>query len=306
MGSVLRNMTFGEYLKSYLHLLDSPLRYMRTYKNGIFVMFNLLQNKFPFSGVLRNGEKIIMHNYYEARLTSVNIFRGYKIEGDLISLSTKDFPDVHLHLENNNGDVHGVFFEQAYDFLKVNDKIVLDIGANIGDSSIYFALKGAKKVIALEPFPKNNVTARKNIELNHLSDTISLLSAGCSGKKGEISLDPNQEGAGSATDFVTNGVKIPLKTLEELIHEFEIPDNSIMKIDCEGCEIEVILSSDKKTLRKFSQIEIEYHYGYKDLKEKLKNCGFDVTTSPPFFLRNRQSNKSMYFGYLYATNSFNV
>jgi hypothetical protein len=75
-----------------------------------------------------------------------------------------------------------------------------------------------------------------------------------------------------------------------------------MKVDCEGCEIDVILSSDKKILKKFSQIEIEYHYGYKDLKYKLENCGFKVVTSPPLFLRNRQSNKSMYFGYLYATN----
>jgi FkbM family methyltransferase len=302
MGSILQNMTLAEYLKSYLHLLDSPLRYIRTYKNGLSVILHLLQNKFPFKGVLKNGEKISIHNYYEAYLASFNILHGYKIEGDLISLSTKDFPDVKLHLENNNGDVHGVFFEQVYDFLKVKDKIVLDIGANIGDSSIYFALKGAKKIIALEPFPKNNNTAKKNIELNHLSDKITLLSAGCSAKKGEISLDPNQEGAGSATDFVTDGVKIPLKTLEELIHEFKIPDDSIMKVDCEGCEIEVILSSDKKILGKFSQIEIEYHYGYKDLKNKLENCGFKVVTSPPLFLRNKQSNKSMYFGYLYATN----
>ncbi len=302
MGSVLRNMTFGEYLKSYFHLFDSPLRYINGYKNGISVMFHLLQNQFPFQGVLKNGKKITIHNYYEAYLTSFNILNGYKIEDDLITISTKNFPNVKLHLENNNGDVHGVFFEEVYDFLKVKDKIVLDIGANIGDSSIYFALKGAKKVIALEPFPKNNNAARKNIELNHLSDKITLLTAGCSGKKGEILLDPNQEGAGSATDFVANGIKIPLKTLEEIITEFEIPDDSIMKIDCEGCEVDVILSSNKNILKKFSQIEIEYHYGYKDLKEKLENCGFDVSVSPPLFLRNRQSNKSMYFGYLYAQN----
>ena len=210
-----------------------------------------------------NGEKITIHNYYEAYFPTFNILNGYKITDDLITISTKDFDNVKLHLENNNGDVHGVFFEQVYDFLKVKDKIVLDIGANIGDSSIYFTLKGAKKVIAL---------------------------------------DPNQAGAGSATDSVTGGVKIPLKTLEELVHEFKIPDGSVIKIDCEGCEIDVIKFSDKKTLQKFSQIIIEYHYGYKDLKYKLENCGFKVVTTSPLFLLNRQSNTNMYHGYLYATN----
>ena len=306
MTSILQNMTLGEYLKSYLHLLNPPLRYTRTYKNGISVMLHLLRNNFPFKGVLMNGEKITIHNYYEAYFPTFNILNGYKITDDLITISTKDFDNVKLHLENNNGDVHGVFFEQVYDFLKVKDKIVLDIGASIGDSSIYFILKGAKKVIALEPFPKNNNLARKNIELNNLSDKITLLSAGCSGKKGVIALDPNQAGAGSATDSVTGGVKIPLKTLEELVHEFKIPDGSVIKIDCEGCEIDVIKFSDKKTLQKFSQIIIEYHYGYKDLKYKLENCGFKVVTTSPLFLLNRQSNTNMYYGYISATNISNI
>ncbi len=300
MTSVLRNMTFGEYLKSYFYLLDSPLRYLKSYKNGISVMIHLMRNKFPFQGILKNGTKITIHNYYEAYLGSFNILDGFTIKDDTITISKKNFPNVTLNLPNNNGDVHGVFFKEAYGFLNVKDKFVLDIGANIGDSSIYFALKGAKQVVSLEPFPKNYETALKNIKLNNLSDKITLLPSGCSGKNGEITLDPNQEGAGSASDFVLNGVKIQLKTLEELIQDYNIPDDSILKIDCEGCEIEVILSSSRKTLQKFAQIEIEYHYGYFDLKEKLENCGFKINTSPPMFLRNRQSNKSMYFGYLYA------
>jgi predicted RNA methylase len=48
-----------------------------------------------------------------------------------------------------------------YRFLRVEGKIVIDIGVNIADSSIYFALKGADKVIAIEPFPRNYETAKK-------------------------------------------------------------------------------------------------------------------------------------------------
>ena len=293
-------MTFKEYLNSYLHLFESTLRYFRAYRNSISVMIHLIRNQFPFEGILKNGKKITIHNYYEAYLTSFGIMDGYSIKGKIVTISKKGFPEIKLDLENNNGDIHGVFFAEVYDFLPVKDKIVIDVGANIGDSAIYFALSGAKKVISLEPFPKNNSTARRNIELNNLSEKITLLAVGCSASNGEIIINPNQEGAGSTLDSVDSGVKVPLITLDALIEKYIVPDDSILKIDCEGCEIDVILSSNKKTLRKFTHIEIEYHYGYQDLKQKLENCGFSITTSPPLFLRNRQSNKSMYFGYLYA------
>ena len=293
-------MRFREYLSSYKHLFESPLRYIHAYRNAIPLMMHIVRNKFPFQAILKNGKKIIVHNYYEAYLASFGIMEGYSINGNIITISNDGLPETKLDLENNNGDPYAVFFAKVYDFLPVRDKVIIDIGANIGDSSIYFVHKGAKKVIALEPFPKNYNTAKKNIELNNLTNKISLLPIGCSGTKGEITINPKQEGAGSALDSVYSGIKVHLTTLDELIHEHNVPDDSVMKIDCEGCETDVILSSSKQTLRKFTHIEIEYHYGYKDLKQKLDDCGFLVTISPPLFLRNRQSDKSMYFGYLYA------
>ncbi|HDD64256.1 MAG TPA: hypothetical protein ENF53_03775 [Thermoprotei archaeon] len=49
--------------------------------------------------------------------------------------------------------VRAVFYKETYRFLDVKDKVVIDVGAWVGDSSVYFALKGAKKVIAMEPHP---------------------------------------------------------------------------------------------------------------------------------------------------------
>ncbi|MDT7858468.1 MAG: hypothetical protein RQ930_00225 [Candidatus Aenigmarchaeota archaeon] len=45
------------------------------------------------------------------------------------------------------------FVKQDYKILKVRGKEVVDIGAYTGDSSIYFALNGAKHVYAFEPYP---------------------------------------------------------------------------------------------------------------------------------------------------------
>ena len=212
-------MRFREYLSSYKHLFESPLRYIHAYRNAIPLMMHIVRNKFPFQAILKNGKKIIVHNYYEAYLASFGIMEGYSINGNIITISNDGLPETKLDLENNNGDPYAVFFAKVYDFLPVRDKVIIDIGANIGDSSIYFVHKGAKKVIALEPFPKNYNTAKKNIELNNLTNKISLLPIGCSGTKGEITINPKQEGAGSALDSVSSGIKVPLTTLDELIHE---------------------------------------------------------------------------------------
>jgi hypothetical protein len=48
----------------------------------------------------------------------------------------------------------GTFDLNVYGAIDVKDKIIVDLGSFIGDTPIYFALKGAKSVIALEPHPK--------------------------------------------------------------------------------------------------------------------------------------------------------
>jgi len=263
-------------------------------------MLNVSRKKYPISATLKNGKIILIHNPYEAHLLGSNILEGYHFEDNIITISKKGLSEVNLNLGNNNGDVLGIFFKNEYDFLDVKNKIVLDIGANIADSSIYFVLKGAKNVIAVEPFPKNNALAEKNIQMNNLSEKIFIEKSGCAHKKGTITLDEHSEGAGFFSTSTTDGMEIPLMTVSDLIKKYQIPDDSVMKMDCEGCEIDILLNIDRETIRKFSHIQVEYHYGYQNLKQKLESFGFEVQVSTPCFLKNPQANKSMCLGFLYA------
>jgi FkbM family methyltransferase len=302
MLNEMNNMTFPQYIKSYFHLTSSFNRYRKTYKNYLSVMRNLMEKKFPIHATLRNGTKVILENYYQAYLTSFGIMDEYKIQNNIITIFKKNSSDIEIDLGNDNGDVYAVFFEEVYDFLPVNDEIVIDIGANIGDSSIYFARKGAKKVIAIEPLPQNFQLAKKNIELNNFNDKVELLLSGCSDEQGFLTVDENKDGAGSNLKKSTNGTKIPLITLSDLISKYKI-STAVLKLDCEGCEYDSILTADKSILLKFTHIQIEYHYGYKNLKEKLENCGFTVTVTDPYYIKNKQAGKSMFYGYLYAKRS---
>ena len=62
-----------------------------------------------------------------------------------------------------------VFNYGEYGQLDVRNKVVIDVGASIGDSAIHFALKGAKKVIAIEPHPGAYAEMLININLNKSS-----------------------------------------------------------------------------------------------------------------------------------------
>ena len=100
---------------------------------------------------------------------------------------------------------------------------IIDIGANIGDSSIYFALNNAKKVIALEPYPYSYNYALKNININNLNDKITLLNAGY-GEDSEIKIDENKI-TYTATALISSnqGKEIKIYSLKTLItYQFPI------------------------------------------------------------------------------------
>lgn len=186
------------------------------------------------------------------------------------------------------GDLHDVFVDESYGILPVKGKTIIDVGANIGDSSIYFALCGAQKVIALEPFPKNYEYAKKNIKANNLSERVHLSLEGLSGRAGNIQVDPNKIGIGSKLESVEGGMKIPITTLQNILKINKL-DSALLKLDCEGCEYDAINLSSSNVLQKFSHIMLEFHNGYKSLKEKLEESNFKVTVNPNPNSKNKLS-----------------
>jgi len=264
---------------------------------------------------MRNGDALILHNSLEAQKFDGR-HKGYEfdISNDIVTLSalTHDRKKITitLHGGTSNGDVKGIFIGNAYQWLPVKNRTVIDIGANIGDSAIYFALCGATKIICLEPFAKNYELAVKNIKQNNFSNKISVQLAGCSGKRDHIIVDPEYESGGSSIlkDF-QKGIKVPLITLEDVLKECDVnfDESIILKMDCEGCEYDAILSENEKTLQRFSHVMIEYHYGYKNLKQKMENAGFEVSVTRPniYWYSPDKYNQNIKFaeGYIYAKRS---
>ena len=259
--------------------------YRKSFKNYPSVIFNQTRTNFPLNAILKNGDQLIMNSIDETALFALlnshkNMNYDRKIDMLTISLSSKFIrSSVKLFGIIQNTDTILAFSQSdgTYENLPLKDKTIIDIGACTGDTSIYFALKGAKKIIAVEPFPKNFEILKKNIEENHFNESIIPILAACGYSKKEILIDPNlHDGMRSVLREFSNGIKISTITLEEIIKDFDI-SNAILKLDCEGCEYETILNSSSEILQKFTDIQIEYHDGYKNLEEKLLSSGFEVS-----------------------------
>jgi FkbM family methyltransferase len=150
--------------------------------------------------------------------------------------------------------------KKEYSNLNVENRVVVDIGAFVGDSAIYFILRGAKKVIAIEPHPEAYKEMLENTKLNNLENVIIPINAGLASKTGKIAIeDVNVEGTSTAYHKPSNcNGTVPTITLSELISKFGIDDSAVLKMDCEGCEYDVILN-DYEHVKVFKELIFEYH-----------------------------------------------
>jgi len=182
--------------------------------------------------------------------------RGWKYKDGIIERR-----DGSVKFKYIGPSVFEIFDEHVYN-VDVYDKDVVDIGANVGDSSIYFALKGARKVIGVEPLPNVYALAIENVKLNHLEDKVFLINAALGSKSGKLKVPCNTStftSVGYSTLKSKGECEVPTVTLSEVMKQINEP--YLLKMDCEGCEFDVILN-DYEHVRMFDKLIIEHHTKY--------------------------------------------
>jgi hypothetical protein len=149
-----------------------------------------------------------------------------------------------------NEILNEVFIDHVYGEPNLRDRIAVDIGAGIGDSALYFALMGASEVYAFEPNREFYEIASENVKMNKLDNRIHLFNEAVNGGNNQSSLD-------------------------RVLRENSL-DHIFLKIDCEGCEYDIVLNSDDNVFERIQDLSLEYHGNPKVIMSRLEKFGYHV------------------------------
>ena len=221
---------------------------------------------------------------YIARKLLLNNSKKFLESNDQLIVFSYDIVSHHINLD-------GFYEKEELDFIfswfESLDKIrieklfggnALDVGANIGNHSVYFS-NFFKRVISFEPHPR----IFKLLELNsELKENIEVHNFGISNATNSSTLFFNNENMG-ASSLDSKGlegsskVSVELKKIDDLN---EIGKVTFIKIDVEGHEHEVIKGSERLILRDkpvimFEQFPSEFCNGSSQTIDLLKTFGYE-------------------------------
>lgn len=181
-----------------------------------------------------------------------------------------------------------VFALRAYDVQRVrwpDARTIVDVGANVGAATLWFAREAPHAtIIAVEPASRVTSVLRYNIHANRLERRVRIVSAALAGRSGTVEIA--QTGA-SVSRKVGRGSskaeRVRAISLEELLDRHGLGEVDLLKLDCEGAEFDVLLSSDDRVLRRNRVIVGEYHVPnraeLRRLLGRLEEAGFTTTAS---------------------------
>jgi FkbM family methyltransferase len=169
---------------------------------------------------------------------------------------TEDGTDIRLWINEPPDAIQaiieatGTFYEAAAlrllrELLPADPRIV-DIGANFGNHSVYFArICGAARVLPIEPNPEIIPELRANLAANECTADLSCLGVAAGARRGQLHLclDPadavifNRGGTRLVDSMeLATGTAVPVVPLDEIVTD----EVDLVKIDVEGMAVPVL------------------------------------------------------------------
>jgi FkbM family methyltransferase len=178
-----------------------------------------------------------------------------------------------------------IFENQIYCFKANSDKpFIIDCGANIGVSAIYFKqLYPLSEILAFEPDKEIFKILEQNISLNNLGN-IELINKGLWDNDSIITFISEGADAGRINDSTKENSNSHIEVVS--LRPYLNRPVDLLKIDIEGAEYKV-LKSCEDFLYKVKNIFIEYHsfidqeQNLSEITQILKKVGFRIYISTP-------------------------
>ena len=268
--------------------------------------------KFPIyhKGEATVHDKSLVPDWNDVFLqNSLTLAKKYNPEWYIQKMKELNVVDTIKNLEWLNGSnleskelFKEVIVDNIYDIKStdVENKTVIDIGANVGMFSIYAAELGAKKVISAEPVKSTHDELLKNISLSGYNN-FTVFKNIISDKKGDIikmSLN-TQSGHNSIFNVKDAYEEVETITLADLLSEVEGND-ILLKLDCEGSEYDILGSVTENEMNRIRKVVIEIHgdihptiKGFEFIHEKLRCFGFEPINQKQLYAWDYDNNGNM-------------
>lgn len=258
MNQFLRNKIVNDFISKYvIHNKYSlyPIFKCQLHNTKFALLFSLLI--LPIT--------IFLHFIFE---NNWKLATSLKRNNYIYSFSYKD-SEIQFHLHNYQTDlIEKLIFESAafYESDILNDlsqyldssSVVLDVGANIGNHTIYFS-KVIKvfHVYSFEPIEDTFQKLTKNVSLNNCKNvTLHKCALGA----GQLFAEPDNMAFGNSggmrIKYSENSKGIIVKPLDDFIFTDKI---DLIKIDVEGFEEEVLIGGSNRIKTDKPIIFIEIH-----------------------------------------------
>lgn len=170
------------------------------------------------------------------------------------------------------------------------DGLIIDVGANIGDTSIFIFSKNSKSfIVGVEPDEEFSLECMTNINMNELSNRFQLIKKFVSSRKGKFIIEKNESKSTGSISLDNNAQNIQenntisFMELMELIPLKEKEKFDMLKIDTDGFDWDILNTfydyTQKNTLLpRFIFFEMQTfinNEGYKnENREKISNDYF--------------------------------
>ena len=283
----LRSIIVGFYLyrlQKYFFHLNTSIYILFHFKKPINTIIKIRNKKYPFILEKKNGKTIEIKSKIQLSFILKKMENMFSIENNLLTIK---FNSKLLKFTNYESMELDIFSQKLYSNLSVKNKTVIDVGGGVGDSALLYRTLGAKKVIMIEPQLVNFKSAKQNIKLNKELQNIEIHNLVLSSTIGIYMIDHKQSGSltaggkpgsgrlGEIKESKENGIPIPKITIDKFLSNYH-EQNFVLKMDCESCEYDVLLSIPEDTLRKFEYIFIEFHNGCLNISQRLEKSGFKI------------------------------
>jgi FkbM family methyltransferase len=187
---------------------------------------------------------------------------------------------LRLRLHTSDTMVFGnVIMDEEYSFgLPSSANVIVDVGANIGLTAIYYAkMFPNAQIFAIEPERSNFELMLKNVKIY---SNITPIHAALWGNEGYISIAAPLPGAFGSWGFTVSSKPGDVRaiTVSSLIRDFGIDHIDLLKVDIEGAEKEVFEACDWQD--RLDSIVIELHDRY------MPGCSEAVTGALQGFSRS--------------------